>query len=186
MRKVLLVLLILAAQGCGRAFVPPTLKPLTGDFWWSYLASYEDVPSSTIVNLALKDRAPLADTHLLITGVSYQSPPARLGLPDDAELEVLNRLGAKRLSLLTSLTAPAPILAGTFTRKNERVDYLYVADSANLEVALGDFYRRECPSRTPSITFKSDPKWEAYFDFLYPNAQTIRHYREELSKLGVL
>jgi hypothetical protein len=155
------------------------------ELWWSYLADYDGLPGSTLVNLALKTRAPMHDrSTLLVTGVSYKSAPKDSGLPDAAELEFLNRLSNKRLTLVAAHSTA--LFVGSFTHKNERLDYIYVADAAGLETALRDFYKTECPARRPYINIKSAPRWEAYLDFLYPNAQTIEHYRTELLKLGAL
>ena len=155
------------------------------ELWWSYLADYDGLPGSTLVNLALKTRAPMHDrSTLLVTGVSYESTPKDSGLPDAAELEFLNRLSDKRLTLVAAHSTA--FFVGSFTHKNERLDYIYVADAAGLETALRDFYKTECPARRPYINIKNDSRWEAYLDFLYPNAQIIEHYRAELLKLGAL
>jgi hypothetical protein len=155
------------------------------ELWWSYLADYDGLPGSTFVNLALKTRVPMHDrSTLLVTGVSYESAPKASGLPDAAELDFLNRLSSKRLSLVSAHSTA--LFVGSFTHKNERLDYIYVSDAAGLEAALREFYTTECPARRPYINIKSDRQWEAYLDFLYPNPQTIEHYRAELQKLGAL
>ena len=180
-----LALLIFSIQGCKRTPSSPAAQQMKRDLWWTYLASYEELPGSTVVNLALKSLAPMAErSTLLVTGVSYQSAPENSGLPDAAELDFLNRLSTKRLNLVAKHTTA--ILVGSFTHKNERLDYIYVSDAAGLDVALRQFYQTECPTRQPYINLKIDPRWEAYLDFLYPNAQTIQHNRSELQKLGAL
>ncbi len=185
MKYVLLTLLAVAVQSCERTPSARTSPTMKTELWWSYLADYDGLPGSTLVNLALKARAPMHDhSTLLVTGVRYESPPNRSGLPDAAELESLDRLSDKRRTLVTGRSTA--VFVGSFTHKNERLDYFYVADAAVLETALRDFYKAECPGRRPYINIKSDPRWEAYLDFLYPNAQTIEHYRAELLKLGAL
>lgn len=185
MKYVFLAVLAVAVQSCERTPSTRTSQPMKTELWWSYLADYDGLPGSTLVNLALKTRAPMHDrSTLLVTGVSYESAPKDSGLPDAAELEFLNRLSDKRLALVTAHSTA--IFVGSFTHKNERLDYIYVADAAGLESALRDFYKTECPARHPYINIKSDPRWAAYLDFLYPNAQTIEHYRAELLKLGAL
>ncbi len=160
-------------------------QPMNTELWWSYLADYDGVPGSTVINLALKARAPIRDrTALLVTGVSFSSRPEKLGLPDASELDSLNRLSTKRLNMLR--THSPSLFAGAFTHKNERLDYIYVADPAGLEEALRRFYVMECPTRQPYINLKRDPQWEVYSGFLYPNAQILEHNRTELIKLGVL
>jgi hypothetical protein len=185
MKYVFLALLVFAVQSCERAPLSRTAQPMKTELWWSYLADYDGLPGSTLVNLALKSRAPMHDhATLLVTGVSYESAPKDSGLPNAAELDFLNRLSDKRLTLVAAHSRA--LFVGSFTHKNERLDYIYVAGAAGLETALRDFYQTECPTRRPYISVKSDPRWEAYLDFLYPNAQTIQHYRAELQKLGAL
>ena len=155
------------------------------ELWWSYLADYDGLPGSMLVNLALKPRVPMHEhATLLVTGVNYQSSPESSGLPDAAELDFLNRLSTKRRTLIAKHSQG--IFVGSFTHKNEQLDYIYVTNSVGLEATLRDFYQTECPTRRPYINVKSDPHWEAYLDFLYPNVQTIQHYRAELQKLGAL
>ena len=155
------------------------------ELWWAYLADYDGHPGSTLVNLGLKPHAPMRDqSTLLVTGVGYQSAPENLGLPDATELDFLNRLSTKRLTLLADRSQV--IFVGSFTHKNERLDYIYIANPAGLEAILRDFHQTECPTRSSCINVKSDPHWEAYLDFLYPNAQTMQYYRAELQKLGAL
>ncbi len=185
MKYVFLLLLAFAVQSCERTPAPRAAQPMNPELWWSYLADYDGLPGSTLVNLGLKPRAPMHDrATLVVTGVSYQSTPRNSGLPDAAELDFLNRLSTKRLMLLAEHSQA--IFVGSFTHKNERLDYIYVASPAGLDAALRSFYQMECPSRRPYINVKSDPRWEAYLDFLYPNAQTMQHYRAELQKLGAL
>jgi hypothetical protein len=175
--------LLFTITGCDRAPLSQAAQPVSAELWWSYLADYDGLPGSIVVNLALKARAPMRERPtLLVTGVSYQSSSENSGLPDAAELDFLKRLSTMRLKVIAQHSTA--ILAGTFTHKNERLDYIYVADSAGLEVALRSFYQTECPTRRTYINVKSDPQWLAYSDFLYPGAQTIEHNRTELIKLG--
>jgi hypothetical protein len=155
------------------------------DMWWSYLADYDGLPGSTVVNLALKQYAPLQDHQmLLVTGISYDSLPENSGLPSPAELDSLNHLGEKRLALIKAKTDS--VFVGSFTHKNERLDYFYIVSANGMDADLRDFYQKERPNHQFYINIKSDPRWEAYSDFLYPNTATIDYHREELHKLGAL
>ncbi len=158
---------------------------MKSELWWPYIADYDGFPGSTVVNLALKTVAPLLGySTLLVTGVGYQSSAQSSGLPDGAELDVLNGLSAKRLRTIEEHSKA--VLVGRFTHRNERLDYIYVPEPAGLEAALRSFYRMECPTRQHYINLKPDPQWQAFLEFLYPNAETIRFYRAELVKLGAL
>jgi hypothetical protein len=152
--------------------------------WWTYLATYDGLPGSTVVNLALKSRAPVPGYPMLVvTGVEYSSPPQNSGLPDSTELDSLNELSAKRLAVITQSTKV--VFAGSFTHKGERLDYVYLADASGVEDRLRKFYATTVPSRANYISVKSDAEWAAYLDFLYPNEPTRRYYQSELKALGI-
>src|SRR5262245_14505102 len=104
---------------------------MKAEVWCSYLADYDGLPGSTVVNLALKPRAPMSDRPiLLVTGVSYESAMKNQGLPDAAEIDLLNRLSDKRLPIIVAHSTA--VLVGSFTHKNERLDYFYVANRGDV------------------------------------------------------
>ena len=152
--------------------------------WWQYLAEYDGAPGSTIVNLGLRSRAPLAEFPLLlVVGLSFDSPPGAAGLPAADSLDELTRLSRDRLETLRRTVRAVHV--GTFSHQNERLDYIYIADSAGVAAALAEWHARAAPSRTQYLNVKADASWEAYFAFLYPNAQIMRLHREALQRLGV-
>ena len=184
MKYAVLALLAASALACARDSGSQTLSANNTALWWTYLADYDGVPGSTVVNLALKDRAPLPGyTTLVVTGVTYRAPPERSGLPTGDDIDFLNQLSETRLKLIAQSTEA--MLAGSFTHKNERLDYVYVKDASGLAERLRTFYSTAAPNRTPYVSVKQDAQWEAYFNFLYPNQQTLQHYRSELQALGV-
>jgi len=158
---------------------------MSKELWWTYLADYDGTPGSIVLDMALKEQAPNPTyPKLIVTGVSYPSLPDRSGLPGTAQLDSLSDISDKRLAMIRQRCTA--VLAGSFTHKNERLDYIYVSDAKGLEEALRAFYAKECPTRQPYINVKDDAQWQAYLEFLYPNAQTIEFYRQELIELGVL
>ena len=153
--------------------------------WWTYLADYDGSPGSIFLDMSLKSSAPMSGyPKLIVTGVSYPSRSDSSGLPDVAQLDTLNTISDKRLALIEQKCNA--VYVGSFTHKGERLDYIYVADPDGIEDALRNFYSTECPTRKPYINVKDDPRWQAYSDFLYPNARTIAFYRDELVKFGIL
>ena len=180
-----LLCLAFAITGCVHAQSPSPASTLKSELWWTYLADYDGSPGSIVLDMALKAEAPRADyPKLIVTGVSYPSQPAHSGLPDAAQMDSLSDISDKRLAMIQQHCKA--LFVGSFTHKNERLDYIYVSDATGLEEALRTFYSRECPRREPYINVKDDPQWQAYLEFLYPNAQTMEFYRQELIKLGVL
>jgi hypothetical protein len=186
MKRVLLIVFFLALQCCERPQAPAPPHAMKEELWWTYLADYEGIPGSTVVDMALKEKAPIAALPTaLVTGVSYESEARNSGLPDAAELDLLNRLADKRLSIITA-KAKHVVHVGTFTSDQKRYDYFYLAEPDGLEDALRQFYRNECPNREPYVNIKEDPHWDRYVNFLYPNPQTIEFHRPELERLGAL
>ena len=152
------------------------------DFWWTYLAEFEGRPGSIVINLGLKESAPVADCQkLIVTGVTYKSADTN-GLPDAKELDALNELSEKRLIIVKQLTPY--IYAGAFTHKGERLDYIYVKSTTGIEEALKKFHQDASPDRKSYVNVKDDPQWEAYSKFLFPNEQTIAFHRQELVRSG--
>ena len=185
MKYVLFAVLLTAISACDRLPLSPGKKQMSPELWWSYLADYDGMPGSILTDLALKTRAPVHGFPIIVvTGISYQSRSDSSGLPDPSEFEFLERLGTKRLNVIAA-HCPA-ILAGSFTHKNERLDYIYVVDAAGLEAELRSFYQTECATRQFYINVKNDPEWKDYLEFLYPNVQTVEYYRRDLIKLGAL
>lgn len=185
MKYVLLISLILAMACCDQVASVRKTETMKTGLWWTYLADYDGLPGSVVVDLALKPTAP-ASRHntLLVTGISYSTRPDGSGLPSEAELDFLSGLGTERLELISKHFDA--ILVGSFTHDGERLDYFYVTDATGLDEALKHFYESECPDRQIFTQIKSDAEWDAYLNFLYPNAATIEHYRSELVALGAI
>ena len=170
--------LVIASTGCSQVQPPDSSSTKNDDQWWTYLADYEGSPGSTIVDMSIRTSAPKPEyPKLVITGVSYPSMPNDRGLPSGVQLDSLNNISDEGLALITQRCKA--ILVGSFAHENERLDYIYVSDTTGLEEALRTFYSTECPTRKPYIHVKDDPQWQAYLDFLYPNAQTLEFYQKK-------
>ncbi len=149
-RFLILVFLAPAVGSCERRPPSHVGYAMKTELWWSYLAEYDGIAGSTVVNLALKRIAPIHEfSTLVVTGVSYQPQPGTSGLPDATELDFLDRLSRERLALI--LKHSKGILVGTFTHKDERLDYIYVADAVGLESTLRELYQAQCPARRSYI-----------------------------------
>ena len=151
------------------------------EMWWSYIAQYDKLPGTTLVNLALRKQAPNANfPYVVIAGVDYEIKRADR-LPDSKELDRLQALDEQAVNVITSIT-PA-IWAGTFTNDGQRLQYVYVKNSNGLEAALKKFYATQCAGCKPYIHIKEDRNWDAYSNFLYPNSAVQTANKEELAKL---
>jgi hypothetical protein len=119
---------------------------------------------------------------LLITGVTYKNCQGD-GFPSHREFKRLYRLShdinrlifetttRNHLRVVThdSLSTTGSLLAGTFTYQCQRLDYLYVADTAGLRENLERLYTKKYRDYVYQIQTIPDPEWDAYRNFLYPN-----------------
>ena len=156
-------------------------QAISSDFWWAYLASYDQGPGSIVVNLGLKKQLPLSNYPILIiTGVTYVTQRVD-GLPESSDLDNLNKLSSKLIEAIEKVTPS--IHAGTFKYNRECLHYIYVKDGSIIEEALKAFYLKECPGCKTYTNIKDDPDWTAYKDFLFPNQATLDFYHDDLAKL---
>lgn len=157
-------------------YVSSCRHPSDADRWWTYLADYDGLPGSTLLNMSLKDHAPLEEYPIvLIAGHDYAPSPGGQGLPDPEELQAMNEV-AEQLEAAISKHTPC-VAVGVFTHKGERLSYIYVANSDGLEALVKDHYERVLQGRASYINIRPDPEWRGYLDFLYPNETILRHYR---------
>lgn len=183
-KYVALIVIAIAVVACDGFLNTHRQRPMYEELWWSYLAEYDGTPGSTVVNLGLKKTVPIAGfTTLVVTGINYKSTQELRGLPSPDELDYLNRLSKKRLSVVEDVTDA--VLAGSFSHHSERLDYIYVANGEQMKETLRDFYAKETPTLKPYINIKADPNWDVYLDFLYPNMPTMEFYRAQLRRLGI-
>lgn len=145
--------------------------------WNVYLASYEKGPGSTTLNLDLINSAPNKEfPYVLITGVNYTDCRSD-GLPNADAFEKLYDISEKVEKSLAEVTPYE--LAGTFTYQCKRLDYLYVGDTTLIKDKLINLYQSEFGDYKYYISIRPDRDWEAYLNFLYPNAETQEYMSNE-------
>lgn len=143
------------------------------DQWDVYMAQYEKGAGSTVINMSLKEFAPITDyPFLLITGVALIDC-SKEGLPTKDEFEVLYKISDKVKSIVDSNSKNKA--AGTFSYQCERKDYYYVTDTTSLRKILEAAYQQDFPAYKYSINIRQDKNWEAYLTFLYPNEETSEY-----------
>jgi hypothetical protein len=145
--------------------------------WDVYMAQYEKGRGSTVINMALKSKAPdKSFRFLLSTGVHFDDC-SNEGFPSQAEFQKLYIVSdsVKNLVDLNSLN----IIAGTFTYQCERKDYYYLKDTNNIRQNLSAMYKKQFPVYQPIINISEDASWEAYLTFLYPNEETMEYMSNE-------
>lgn len=145
------------------------------DTWDVYLAQYEKGAGSTVINMSLKERAPVKlYPYLLKVGVKLLSCTDE-GLPSKEEFKTLYAISDKVKDKVDSLKKNKA--AGTFSYQCSRTDYYYVTDTNSVRKVLQSMFKKYYPRYEYNIEIKSDPGWEAYLTFLYPNEET-REYME--------
>lgn len=155
--------------------------------WDVYLAQYDKGPGSTLLNMNLKQVAPVkTHPYLLKTGVRFKNCNGD-GLPEQGEFAWLNLISEAAALVVKRFSES--VLAGTFTYQCERNDYYYVSDTAGIRDALMRMYSSRFAKYTPLVSITKDEKWETYLTFLYPNEETQEYMSNskvvmELEKAG--
>lgn len=159
------------------AFFLPLSLTAQPDTWDVYLAQYEKGPGSVMLNMSLKDKAPVKlFPFAVVTGVSFPNCDTS-GLPDKNEFPRLYRISDSVLSVLNRYGENIP--AGTFTYQCQRLDYFYVADTGQLRKKLLELYRQKFPGYIPFVNIKQDSSWSAYREILYPNEEVFEYMQNQ-------
>jgi hypothetical protein len=138
--------------------------------WDTYMASYQKGAGSVLLNLALKEKAPVYSyNYLIITGVKLKDCSPE-GFPTQQEFQSLYKISDGVNELIDK--KKRRILAGTFTYQCERTDYYYVNDTFLLRKYLSDYYKTYFPQYSFIIEIQEDKSWSRYLKFLYPNEET--------------
>jgi uncharacterized protein (TIGR01619 family) len=138
--------------------------------WDNYIISVNQHPVSIVVNLALKEKAPMKERpFVLILRTKYGSYDSS-GFPAQAIIDVMDSIEYELESTLkTNLGA---IYAGRFTQRGLREFYFYSLDTVQ--------YLRICAnimSKFSSFPWLckavADKSWSNYFEVLYPSPNEL-------------
>jgi hypothetical protein len=152
--------------------------------WDVYMAQYEKGVGSTIINMSLKNSAPIKEfPYMLKTGVKLINCSVE-GLPAKEEFDVLYAISDKVKSVIDSNLKNKAV--GTFSYQCERIDYYYVSDTNRIRKLLESAYQKNFPDYKYSITFRKDSSWEAYLEFLYPNEETYEYMTNDKVILNLI
>ncbi len=145
--------------------------------WDVYLAQYEKSAGSVMLNMALKEIAPVNKyPYAVITGVTFKDCPSD-GFPSKREFNNLYKISDSVKSVIEK--SSEHIIAGSFTYQCERLDYYYVNDTTWVRQRLLNMYKTRFPNYVSYINIKADKNWTAYLDFLYPNEETLDYMGNE-------
>ena len=135
--------------------------------WDVYMAQHEKGPGSVMLDMALKQIAPVKTLpFIVVTGVKFKDCTAE-GFPTKKEFLNLYKVSDSVKTIVDAATKNS--LAGTFTYQCERLDYYYVADTTGIKEKLRKLYETQFKSYVPYTNIKADKEWQFYLGFLYPN-----------------
>ena len=144
------------------------------DHWDAYIARQAKGISSTTLNLALKDEAPVRGLpFVVVTGVYFRDC-MKDGLPTPTEFIRLGMINDSVQSWIGQASR-RNIPAGTFTYQCSSAGYTYVTDTLHIRPLLQYKFARVFPGYVTTIRIEADSSWNAYLHFLYPNEE-VREY----------
>ena len=138
--------------------------------WDNYIISVNNHPVSIVVNLALKEKAPLKERPFVIILRTKYSVSDSSGFPSPEIIGTMDSIEfALEAKLKTSLGA---VYAGRFTQRGLREFYFYALDTTQYLTACAavmDKYRG-FPWLSKALT---DKTWSNYFEVLYPSPNEL-------------
>ncbi|MGC3943644.1 MAG: DUF695 domain-containing protein [Chryseolinea sp.] len=159
------------------------------DHWDAYVARYQAGLGSVVLNMDIDKQRYPGLSFLVITGVDCKDCTGD-GFPVHREFkrlyrlsDVVNRQLMKVLSLPSTHAESQPmehlpdaeanrtpvVLAGSFTHRCQRLDYIYVTDTVSIRTTLENAYHKFGKGYTYHIQMMKDPEWDVHRMFLYPN-----------------
>lgn len=145
--------------------------------WEAYVLNYEKGPGSVLLDVNLKQLAPVkTHPYLLITGVTFKNcTPDRL--PQQKEFPHLYEISKTIRTEMEQMGVAT--LAGTYTYQCQRLDYYYLSDTTGVREQLNKLYRRHFKHYPASVEITQDSTWEVYNDFLYPSDEVFEFMRNQ-------
>lgn len=151
------------------------IKAQSNEKWDLYMARYENGPGTMLVNMGIKNSAPVSHLpFIVITGVTFQGCDSS-GFPKKGQFPELYALSDSVKKIITR--GDQSMMVGTFTYQCQRLDYYYTNDTTNIRSALNNLYNRSFAQFTPYTKIGVDKNWEAYLTFIYPNEETQEYMR---------
>jgi uncharacterized protein (TIGR01619 family) len=134
--------------------------------WDNFIMSVNDHPVSIVVNLALKEKAPMKERPYLVILRTKYSDVDPSGFPGDSSRDELIRIENELETALK--TGNGAIYAGRFTQRGLREFYFYTLDT--LDYALHCNAVMEGHSNFPwLVRAMYDKTWSNYFEVLNPS-----------------
>ncbi len=147
------------------------------DNWDTYLVPFAKGNGSVLVNVGIKEKAPVeALKYLVITGVKVIDCTPD-GFATEKEFQTLYKISDGVAALIEK--KKRSIAAGTVTYNCERLDYFYVNDTTLLRKYLSDYYKAFYTQYNFTIRIQEDKGWDKYLNFLYPNEEVLESMKNQ-------
>ncbi|MEJ8802652.1 DUF695 domain-containing protein [Pontibacter sp. H249] len=138
--------------------------------WDVYFCYLEDTPAFISVDLGLYDLAPLPDKPHLIEVVVGLLTTNEDGFPDNEEWTKLEEIEDVLVnSFEQKLEA---VFVGKTLNSGRRGLYFYSGDTLLVEQMV-DELREQFPEYTFEHQLTEDPNWEVFFEYLYPDEESL-------------
>ena len=138
--------------------------------WDIYFCYLEDAPAFISVDLGQYSRAPLPDKPYMIEVVAGLLTTTDDGFPDNEEWAKLEEIEDMLVnSFEEKLEA---IFVGKTLNSGRRGLYFYSGDTLLVDQMV-DELRAHFPEYTFEHQITEDPNWEVYFEYLYPDEESL-------------
>lgn len=149
--------------------------------WSSYFARIEGSPISIAVDLALRERAPVAAKPAAYTIAVTLREPDEHGMTGPGEYRALAQIEEE---LAAALEPHELIEAGRVTGRGMRTFHYYGPSGGDVAQAVSGVMARH-PEYTFSTLEASDPSWAIYTSYLYPDDEQLA-FANDMKALQVL
>lgn len=138
--------------------------------WDVYFCYLKDAPAFISVDLGYFDVAPFPDKPYLIEVAAGLLTTTADGFPENEEWEKLEEIEDTLVSSFEEKLDAA--FVGKTLHNGSRGLYFYSGDTLLVEQMI-DELRQHFPDYTFEHQIQEDPTWEVYFEYLYPDEESL-------------
>jgi len=147
------------------------LQAQESQVWNTYQAKQEQGVSSTNLRMDLIDTAPINGYDFLFYIKIKYRVTKESDFPVGNKLKKLYRI--KDAIYDKMLSVADGYYVGSFMYDGSRFEYYYVKDATNVENHIDKLFRNKFRGEKYEVYVKSDPAWDLYTNFLYPNEEIL-------------
>lgn len=140
--------------------------------WDFYMCHVDDKIASIYLNLALAEYMPLPHQKYVMYVQFQMNHPRADGLSSDQEFDQLIELEERLVEGLTQQSSA--IYVGSVTTNGNRDFFFYLSNIEHIETTVRDIMQDFSPDQY-AFGMREDDSGELYFNYLFPNEQTLQH-----------